>query len=92
MAVPHPEDALARLQKQLAKGLPPVLLISGANDLFRAEAVELVLAAIPKAAELRVVDAVDVRSGGGGGDSEAEDDDGDEADAAADDGGLASCP
>lgn len=92
--VPHPEDALARLQKLLAKGLPPVLAITGPNDLLRAEAVELVLAAVPKDAELRVVDAVEVRAGGG---SESDGDEGDadgddDAAAAADDRGLAACP
>lgn len=91
MAVPHPEDNLARLQKLVAKGLPPVLVITGPNDLFRAEAVDIVLGAVPKDAELRIVDAVDVRGGGGGGDADDGDDD---DDVPPDDGGegLAACP
>jgi len=93
MAAPHPEDLLARLPKLLAKGLPPVLAITGTNDLFRAEAMELVLAAVPKEAELRIVDAVEVRDGGGGGEAESDDDaEHDDGGEAAGDDGLAGCP
>jgi DNA polymerase III delta subunit len=93
MAVPNPEDELIRLGKLLGKlpggGLPPLLVITGPNDFFRAEAMDKVLAVVPKDAELRIVDAGDER-GGGGGDDEADDDDGDTAgDGAA---GLAACP
>lgn len=93
MAVPNPEVELARLGKLLAKGLPPVLVVTGVNDSFRAEAMDLVLAALPKDGELRIVDAVGERAGGGAADDDEADDDGDEAadtaDAAA---GLAACP
>lgn len=65
--VQPPDKELDRLRKLLAKGLPPVVLITGSNDFFRAEAVEAWLAAVPKDAELRRIDAVDERAGGGGG-------------------------
>lgn len=97
MAVPNPEVEVQRLAKLLPKGLPPVLLITGLADFFRTEAVDLVLAAMPKDVELRVIDAVDERGGGGGGgeaeetgdDDAADAEDGSGADGAA---GLASCP
>lgn len=94
MAVPNPEVELTRLGKVLGKGLPPLLVVTGVNDSFRAEAMDLVLAALPKDGELRIVDAVGERAGGGGGgDDDESDDDADEAadgaDAAA---GLAACP
>lgn len=92
MAIPNPEDELSRLQKVCAKGLPPVLAITGPNDHFRAEAMELVLAAVPADAELRVVDAVDVRAGGGGADDEEDDAEGDDGEAADAGDGGASCP
>ncbi len=95
MAAPHPDDELARLQKLCAKGLPPVVLVTGTNDFFRAEAMELLLAAVPKDAELRRVDAVDERVSGDADDDEG----GDEAAEAGADGdagagaeGLAQCP
>lgn len=92
MAAPHPEDELARLRKLCARGLPPIVVVTGPNDHFRAEAMEVLLAAVPKEAELRRVDAVDERAGGGTGD----DDDAvaDETGEASDDGaeGLAACP
>lgn len=93
MAIANPEDELARLHKLVARGLPAVTVITGSNDHFRADAVDRLLAAVPKAAELRVIDAGDERGGGssGGDDGEAEDeaDLGGEADAAA---SLAACP
>ena len=61
MAVPNPEVEVQRLAKLLPKGLPPVLLITGLADFFRTEAVDLVLAAMPKDVELRVIDAVRCR-------------------------------
>lgn len=91
MAAPHPEDELARVRKLCAKGLPPVAIVTGPNDFFRAEAIELLLAAVPKDAELRRVDAVDERAGGGGDDDAGPDDDAEpEADAGAE--GLVQCP
>lgn len=93
MAVPNPEVELTRLGKLLAKGLPPVLVVTGVNDSFRAEAMDLVLAALPKDGELRIVDAVGERAGGGAADDDEADDDGDEAGDAADAAaGLAACP
>lgn len=93
MAVPNPEVELARLGKLLAKGLPPVLLVTGVNDSFRAEAMDFVLAALPKDGELRIVDAVGERAGGGEADDDEVEDEADDAsdpaDAAA---GLAACP
>lgn len=95
MAVPNPEVELNRLQKLVQKGLPPLLVITGPADFFRAEAVQAALEAVPKDAELRVVDAVDERSGGGGGADDGDDGDddgddrGDEGDGAE---GLAACP
>lgn len=96
MAVPNPEDELTRLGKLLGKapggGLPPLLVLTGVNDFFRAEAMDKVLAVVPKDAELRVVDAGDERGGGGGGDEDG-DDDGEAGDAAIDGAlGLAACP
>ncbi len=75
MATPNPEDELARLHKLAARGLPPITLVTGVSDHFRAEAMERLLAAVPKEAELRVLDAVDERVGSGGA---AGDDDGDD--------------
>ncbi len=91
MAVPHPEEELARLHKLAARGLPPLVVVTGANDLFRAEAVDRLLAAVPATAELRVIDTGDERDGGGGDDDAAADDDGGD-DAGAGDAGLAACP
>lgn len=95
MAAPHPEDELTRLRKLVAKGLPPVVAVTGPNDHFRAEAIEVLLAAVPKDAELRRVDAVDVRAVGDGGEDDEPGDDepgevGDEAAEGAE--GLAQCP
>lgn len=94
MAVPNPEDELTRLGKLASRGLPPCTVVTGGNDHFRAEATDRLLAAIPKDAELRVLDAGEERAGGGGGDGEADEaDDGDAASGAADGASaLAACP
>ena len=94
MAAPNPEDELTRLGKLVQKGLPPLLVVTGVNDPFRAEAVDRAVTAVPKDAELRLVDAGEERGGGGGGDDEdGGDDDGDGGgDAAAADAAAASCP
>jgi DNA polymerase III delta subunit len=68
MAVPHPEDELTRLRRLLQKGLPPVVLVTGPCDHFRAEAMDLLIATVPKDAELRVIDAGELRGGGSGAD------------------------
>ncbi|MBL8756407.1 MAG: hypothetical protein JNK15_24145 [Planctomycetes bacterium] len=94
MAAPHPEDELARLHKLAAHGLPALVLVTGVNDHFRAEAMERLLAAVPKDAELRVLDAVDERAVGGKDDDG--DDEADTGDAPAGEVGsaaaIASCP
>lgn len=87
MAVPHPDVELTRLQKLVAKGLPPVLLITGTNDWFRGEAMRIVLAAMPADAEVKILDAVEERAAGGA--AEEEDDD---ADDDADDAPIESSP
>lgn len=92
MATPNPEEELTRLSRHAGKPLPPVTLVGGSNDFFRAEATDRLLAAVPKDAELRIVDAGAERDGGGGGDG---DDEADEPAAAADGDvaqGLAQCP
>ena len=91
MAGPHPEDELARLAKLQKRGLPPLVIVTGASDWFRTEAMESLLAAVPEAAELRLLDAVDERAPGGGGDDDedARDEGAAEADGAE---GLAACP
>lgn len=91
MAAPHPEDELARLQKLLAKGLPPVVLLTGANDHFRGEAVARLLAVVPAEAELRTIDAVEERAHGGGAADGEDDDDEDDASGAGDE-ATAACP
>ncbi len=94
MAVPHPEDELTRLGKLLARGLPPLLVITGPADFFRAQAADRATAAVPAGAELRVIDAAELRA-------EAEAGTGDDEDAPAtaeaaggadDAAGLAACP
>jgi hypothetical protein len=91
MAGPHPEDELTRLGKLLQRELPPLVIVTGASDWFRTEATERLLAAVPKAAELRLLDAVDVRPPGGGDDDEedAAEEAAGETDPAE---GLAACP
>jgi DNA polymerase III delta subunit len=66
-AIPHPEEAMQRLERCASgRALPPIVIVTGSSDFFRAEAVELLLAAVPPDAELRIVDAVDLPAGGGG--------------------------
>jgi len=96
MAAPHPEDELERVRRLASKGLPALSIVTGPNDFFRAEAVALLLAAVPKDAELRSIDAVDERAGGDGGAAEGDEgsdeaDQAPEADADAAE-GLARCP
>lgn len=66
MATPNPEQELERLQRSLRQGLPPVTVVTGPAGFFRSEAMDLLRAAVPAAAELRTIDA-GTRSGGGGG-------------------------
>jgi DNA polymerase III delta subunit len=76
MATPRPDAELRRLDALLAKGLPPLLLLTGDDDWFRGQAVERALAAVPERAELRIVDAAAERA------TDAGDGDADEGDAA----------
>jgi len=73
MAGPHPHDELERLQNLCRKGLPPVVVVTGSNNFYRHEAIELLLAAVPADAELRRIDAVEDR-----GSTAADEEDGDE--------------
>jgi len=88
MAVPHPQKLLASVERLAAKGLPAVTLVMGSNDFFRREAIEILLAAVPKDAELRVLDAVEIRAAAGR--AADEDDAGEPADAGGD--GIGRCP
>lgn len=92
MAVPNPEDELGRLAKLIARGLPAITIVTGGNDHFRAEATDRLLAAIPKDAELRTLDAGEERAGGGGDDDGGDEADDGEAGGAAADASLAACP
>lgn len=56
MAKPNPEQELTRLQKTVARQLPPVVVLLGTSDFFRREAMDTVLAAVDDGAELRTVD------------------------------------
>jgi DNA polymerase III delta subunit len=92
MAAPNPIQELARLERLVKSGLPKVCLLTGANDWFRTQALDHLLAtAVPADAELRIVDAGSLRAdGSGGGDAEADDD----ADDGAESGGAGTteCP
>ena len=63
VAVAHPERELGRLQKEIAKGLPKVVLVSGPSTFFRGEAIEAALAAIPASADLRRIDGSEKTDG-----------------------------
>jgi DNA polymerase III delta subunit len=96
VAAPNPDDELTRLSKLAARPLPPLVAVTGVNDMFRAEAVDRLLAAVPPAAELRVLDAGDEREaagGGGDGGADAPDDaDGDGDAGGGSDADVAACP
>jgi DNA polymerase III delta subunit len=62
MAVPAPNKEMARLDKLLRGGLPPVVLLHGVSAFFRERAMERALNAVPKDAELRKVDGLEVRA------------------------------
>jgi len=53
MAVPNPEHELSRLRRTLEAGVPPLVVILGPASFFRDEALELVLARVPKDADVR---------------------------------------
>jgi hypothetical protein len=93
MAAPNPEEELARLHKLAARALPPLVVVTGSNDLFRAEATDRLLAAVPAGAELRVLDAGEERAAGGDEDADGgEDDAGDDGDDGAGDAVGGACP
>ena len=56
MAVPNPERELKRLEQKAKAGLDRVTIITGASTFFRGEALEFVLAAVPKGRDLRSID------------------------------------
>lgn len=75
MAVPHPEEVLKRVARLGKQGLPAVTVIMGSNDFFRREALDLLLASVGEEADLRVIDAQELRPArGGSDDDDAEDD------------------
>lgn len=78
MAVPNPERELQRLRRAVSGGPPPAVVISGAADFFRGEAMDTIVAALPEGGDVRAVDGnqdtdgaelLDLRGGGlfGGG-------------------------
>lgn len=69
MAVPNPALELKRLDTLVRGGLPPIVLVHGASEFFRTKAIERLLSAVPKDAELRTVDGAEVR-----GNEDADDD------------------
>lgn len=91
MAVPHPEEVMKRVRALAKKGLPPVVLVTGTNDFFRREAVDVLLGAVGEETDLRVLDASELRAAGGKGGAEGDDVD-DGAAAAEGDPGLGDCP
>lgn len=72
MAGNKPQAELERLRKLCRQGLPPVVVVTGSNNFYRHEAIELLLAAVPAEAELRRIDAVEDR-GSTAGDEEEDD-------------------
>jgi DNA polymerase III delta subunit len=56
VAVPNPDREHERLGKALQSGLPPVLIVTGASDFFRQEAIDMVAAVIPDGVDLRNMD------------------------------------
>ena len=77
MAAPKPDAELTRLNKLLKDGLPSVVALTGQGGWFRDQALQRVLAAVPKSAELLTVDGqqVDIRGLSAGGSAEETDDD-----------------
>jgi DNA polymerase III delta subunit len=70
MAVPNPAQELKRLDTLVRAGLPPIVLVHGESEFFRSKAMERLLSAVPKDAELRTVDGAEVRAGDEGDDGE----------------------
>lgn len=80
MATPHPEKELDRLQQLCGKGLPPVVVLAGAGEWFRTQAVDKVLQAVPEKAELIAIDGQETSARGLGGEGERADDEVEESD------------
>lgn len=75
MAAPNPEDELARVRRLAKAGLPPLVVVCGPDGFFRAEAMALLLAAVPPAAELVTIEGLEVRAPGGrGAEADADED------------------
>ena len=77
MAAPNPSIEFSRLDKLVRAGLPSIVMITGESDFFRGKAMERLLKAVPKDAELRNVDGADLKAS-------ADDDAGDESAASVD--------
>ena len=74
MATPHPERELDRARKLAKAGLPRLVVACGKEAFFRGEAMDLLLAAVPKDAELVTIEGLDVAdTRGGGAEDELED-------------------
>ncbi|MEY3161420.1 MAG: polymerase delta subunit, partial [Planctomycetota bacterium] len=67
MATPHPERELDRARKLAKAGLPQLVIACGKEAFFRGEAMDLLLAAVPKDAELVTIEGLDVADTRGGG-------------------------
>jgi len=62
VAAPNPSIELTRLDKLVRAGLPKVVAVTGPSDFFRNKAMERLLKAVPKDAELRHVDGADLKA------------------------------
>jgi DNA polymerase III delta subunit len=62
VAAPNPSIELSRLDKLVRAGLPSIVMITGDSDFFRGKAMERLLKAVPKDAELRKVDGADLKA------------------------------
>ncbi|MCC6671428.1 MAG: hypothetical protein IT458_10225 [Planctomycetes bacterium] len=63
MAVANPETVLQELRRDVARGLPPVVVLLGPSQYFRTQAFDAVLAALPAGADRRLVDGEEKRDG-----------------------------
>ena len=63
MAVPNPDREATRLGKVLGKGLPPLVLISGASRFLRGEAFDRCLQKVPDDVDVRRIDGSDPGEG-----------------------------
>lgn len=70
MAAPNPSTELTRLDKLVRAGLPRIVVVTGVSDFFRTKAMERLLKAVPKEAELRHVDGADMKAAADDGDDD----------------------